>query len=66
MRRGIAVLKMRGSWHEKQIREFTIDQEGMHIREQFVDVNGFLTGSPTSIHGFEQARLSTMFEPPAT
>jgi len=31
IRRAITVLKMRGSMHEKLIREFTIDGEGMHI-----------------------------------
>ncbi len=31
MRRGITVLKMRGSMHDKDIREFTIDQQGLHI-----------------------------------
>jgi circadian clock protein KaiC len=31
MRHGLTVLKMRGSPHEKEIREFTIDGNGMHI-----------------------------------
>ncbi|MDJ0583522.1 circadian clock protein KaiC, partial [Microcystis sp. M49636_WE2] len=31
MRRGITVLKMRGSMHDKDIREFSIDHQGMHI-----------------------------------
>ena len=31
IRRGITVLKMRGSDHDKAIREFTIDDAGMHI-----------------------------------
>jgi circadian clock protein KaiC len=44
MRRGIAVLKMRGSPHEKDIREFTIDHEGLHIGEPFREVAGILAG----------------------
>lgn len=31
MRRDITVLKMRGSLHDKSIREFHIDAKGMHI-----------------------------------
>jgi circadian clock protein KaiC len=44
MRRGITVLKMRGSMHEKEIREFTIDGEGMHVGTPFHDVSGVLSG----------------------
>lgn len=44
MRRAITVLKMRGSMHEKAIREYQIDGDGMHIVEPFRDVSGVLTG----------------------
>lgn len=44
MRRGITVLKMRGSMHDKEIREYTIDGDGMHIGERFRDVTGVLSG----------------------
>ena len=47
MRRGITVLKMRGSTHEKDIREYTIDGDGMHIGSAFRNVSGILTGAPT-------------------
>ena len=47
MRRGIDVLKMRGSQHDKAIREFTIDGAGMHIGEPFRDVAGILSGNST-------------------
>ena len=33
MHRGLIVLKMRGSEHDKQIRRFTIDGSGMHLGE---------------------------------
>ncbi len=33
MNRGLMVLKMRGSEHDKQIRRFTIDGTGMHLGE---------------------------------
>jgi len=35
MNRGLMVLKMRGSEHDKQIRRFTIDDKGMHLGEPF-------------------------------
>ena len=45
MRRGITVLKMRGSAHDTDIREYSIDGDGMHIMEPFTDVSGILSGS---------------------
>lgn len=53
MRRGMTVLKMRGSAHDKNIREFTIDQHGMHIGEPFRNVSGILAGNPTMSAGDE-------------
>jgi circadian clock protein KaiC len=44
MRRGLTVLKMRGSLHDKEIREFTIDGQGMHIGASFREVSGILSG----------------------
>jgi circadian clock protein KaiC len=37
MHRGLMVLKMRGSEHDKQIRGFTIDGQGMHLGEPLAD-----------------------------
>jgi circadian clock protein KaiC len=37
MRRGLHVVKMRGSDHDKRLREFVIDTEGMRIRDAFSD-----------------------------
>jgi circadian clock protein KaiC len=45
MRRGITVLKMRGSAHDTDIREYTIDGRGMHVMEPFTDISGILSGS---------------------
>jgi circadian clock protein KaiC len=44
IRRGLAVLKMRGSKHDREIREFTIDGRGLHIGEPFHNVGGILSG----------------------
>ncbi|HET7462201.1 MAG TPA: circadian clock protein KaiC [Longimicrobium sp.] len=51
MRRGLTVLKMRGSAHDHDIREYTIDGKGMHILEPFRDVSGVLSGNPTYAEG---------------
>jgi circadian clock protein KaiC len=49
MKRGITVLKMRGSIHNKDIREFTIDQQGMHLGRPFRNVTGILSGTPLHV-----------------
>ncbi len=61
MRRGLTVLKMRGSMHDKDIREFTIDQQGMHIGQPFRDVTGILAGNPRQIRVNEIDRLNGLF-----
>jgi len=49
VRRGLTVLKMRGSQHDRDIREFLIDGKGMHVGAPFRDVAGILTGRVTNI-----------------
>ncbi|MEW6473593.1 MAG: circadian clock protein KaiC [Actinomycetota bacterium] len=49
VKRGITVLKMRGSAHDKRIHEFTIDSTGMHIRGSFQGIGGILAGRATPI-----------------
>jgi circadian clock protein KaiC len=61
MRRGLTMLKMRGSQHDKDIREFTIDHEGMHIGQPFRNVGGILAGNPVQIEPAEIDRLESMF-----
>jgi circadian clock protein KaiC len=61
MRRGVMVLKMRGSSHEKEIREFTIDGSGMHIGRPFRNVTGILSGFPHQIGQDEVSRMSGLF-----
>ncbi len=46
MKRGLTVLKMRGSIHDKGIREFNIDASGMHLGRRFRNVTGILSGAP--------------------
>jgi circadian clock protein KaiC len=44
MRRALVVLKMRGSHHDADIREYTIDGDGMHIGQPMREVSGVLSG----------------------
>jgi circadian clock protein KaiC len=44
LRRSITVLKMRGSQHDHDIREYVIDGSGMHILEPFRGMHGILSG----------------------
>ena len=62
MRRGITVLKMRGSFHEKQIREYSIDGEGMHIGNQFKNVSGIFTGNLHYGEQNEVSKIETLFK----
>jgi circadian clock protein KaiC len=43
------VLKMRGSAHDRSIREFTIDATGMHLGRRFGNVTGILGGAPMHV-----------------
>jgi circadian clock protein KaiC len=61
MRRGLTVLKMRGTWHEKDIREYVIDSTGMHLREPFRGVHGILSGQPIYSFVSEREHLGDMF-----
>ena len=45
MQRAIAVMKMRGSMHQKEIRRFEVQQGGLKIGDPFTDRAGILTGS---------------------
>lgn len=49
IRRGLTVLKLRGSTHDKRIREFRIDGTGMHVGAPFRDITGILAGTPRHV-----------------
>jgi len=61
MRRCLTVLKMRGSRHDKDIREFTVDSEGMHIGKAFRNVSGILAGNPVHVVPGEADRIGSLF-----
>jgi circadian clock protein KaiC len=62
MKRGITVLKMRGSLHDKRIREFTIDGKGMHLGRPFRNVTGILSGAPVHVSPADLERIWSQFD----
>ncbi|HMA68134.1 MAG TPA: circadian clock protein KaiC [Desulfosalsimonadaceae bacterium] len=62
MRRGLTVLKMRGSQHEKDIREFSIDNQGMHIGKAFRHIGGILSGNPVKASPGEIEQIGRLFK----
>jgi circadian clock protein KaiC len=62
MKRGLTVLKMRGSVHDKDIREFTIDGNGMHMGRPFRHVTGILAGTPVHVSPTDIERIWSTFE----
>lgn len=62
MRRGVTVLKMRGSMHDKNIREFVIDGKGMHIGKPFRGVTGILSGATQHKDANEIDHLGQLFK----
>lgn len=62
MRRALTVLKMRGTQHEKQIREYHIDHKGMQIGKPFRGVHGILAGTPMYTFQQERQRLDELFD----
>ena len=58
MSRAINVFKMRGSWHDKGIREYIISGRGAEIQDSFRGFEGLISGSPTRIEFNEASDLS--------
>ncbi len=62
VKRGITVLKMRGSAHDKAIREFTIGKGGMHVGRAFGNVTGILSGSPVHVTPGDVERVWSQYD----
>ena len=60
MKRGLTVLKMRGSRHDKEIRRFDIDLSGMHIGPAFKNISGILSGTPVYVSPGEFERVTQL------
>ena len=62
MRRCLTVLKMRGSMHDKDIREYTIDGNGYKIGKSFANVSGILSGNVLHMAPREVDRVGGLFQ----
>lgn len=57
MRKALVVLKMRGSDHDKRLREFEITSEGIKVSSPFEMYEAVLTGSPRRVAEEKFARV---------
>lgn len=62
MSRAINVFKMRGSWHDKGIREYFISQDGAEIKDSFRNYERIISGSPTRSSVNEKDELSRIVQ----
>ncbi len=62
MKRGLTVLKMRGSPHDKAIREFTIGRGGMQMGRPFRNVTGIIGGAPMHVNPGDVERVWTQYD----
>ncbi|MBW4547503.1 MAG: circadian clock protein KaiC [Symplocastrum torsivum CPER-KK1] len=62
MSRAINVFKMRGSWHDTGIREYTISADGPEIKDSFRNYERIISGSPTRVTINEKNELSRIVQ----
>ena len=62
MKRGLTVLKMRGSGHDKAIREFTIGKGGMQVGRPFRNTTGIIGGAPMQVSPSDVERVWTQYD----
>lgn len=46
MKKSISVLKMRGSNHDKEIRELVVNKNGIEVKLPFTEYSGLMSGNP--------------------
>ena len=49
MRKAVVIMKMRGSDHEKALKEYAITPQGFKIEGGFSDYEGVMSGSPRKV-----------------
>ncbi len=57
MARAVNVFKMRGSWHDKRIREFIITDKGPQIKDSFSNFEQIFSGAPHRISNEERGDI---------
>ena len=53
IQQAISVFKKRGGPHERTLRQFTMDQQGMRVGKVLRGYRGLLTGVPVQLRGGE-------------
>ncbi len=61
--RALLVLKLRGSDHDKDIRQYAITAKGIDVRSRFEGTQGIMSGRPTMTHA---EAFAAAFLPPGT
>jgi circadian clock protein KaiC len=61
IRRMISLMKIRGSDHDKKLREFKISSKGFLVGEPFMGMEGLTTGVSRSLHKTESGFMSEMY-----
>jgi circadian clock protein KaiC len=59
LRRGLVVMKMRGSEHDKKLREYDITSKGISVQGSFDNYEGLMGGTPTRNASDKFAQLFT-------
>jgi circadian clock protein KaiC len=59
LRRVLAVVKVRASRHSNQLREFHIDQDGIHVGRPLPDQEGLLGGRPTRKRANDRSSIAS-------
>ncbi len=49
MKKAMVIMKMRGSDHDKQLREYKITPQGIKIEAAFTEYEGLMSGSPRRV-----------------
>ena len=62
LRRGLTVIKMRGSAHEKDVFEYTIGGRGIELQAPFKGVHGVILGMPQINPGADEIALGEVFK----
>ncbi len=57
LRRAIAVLKARGVRHETELRQMSVEDDGLHVGPALTELRGVLTGVPTPVEGRAAAEM---------
>ena len=56
----LSVIKRRTGPHERSIREFKLDSEGIHVGPPLTDFHGIMQGAPTFVGSTQSLMADTL------